>query len=491
MAQHSNAAATASTYSVAGSVRRNLQAAGFLIERRPGFGSKREMLVARLAHSPRPPHGRASLATSPAAQSGRRETGTGRERHAILIGAGLAGCSTAHSLARRGWRITLIEQSDGIASGASGNPQGILQPRLAANQGAQSRFYLHALLFAFRQFKAMQSRRDIGWHGDGILRLAAEQRPGLQKLFDDPGRYYDERVVEAVASTAASHLAGVALNGSALWLPLAGWLRPQALCRAYLAEIPATSLQRHFGLAVTDIRRSDECWQVVANDKILATAPVLILCNGYQASHFAATRFLPLLPIRGQLSMAAASAASLALQRPVVGDKTICPAVAGCHSIGATFAAKVTDCRPLARDDQENLAGIGAMFADPTWFPGPVQQARASLRCNAGDYFPVVGAVPDYCGFISANRGLYRNAGAEARPHAAQLPGLFVNTAHGSHGLTSCPLAAELLASLVEEDYLPIAAGLLAKLSPGRFILRDLKRQRINPKQLLSDQKMR
>lgn len=37
------------TYTVAGFVRRGLQAAGFEIERRPGFGRKREMLAGRIA----------------------------------------------------------------------------------------------------------------------------------------------------------------------------------------------------------------------------------------------------------------------------------------------------------------------------------------------------------------------------------------------------------------------------------------------------------
>jgi tRNA U34 5-methylaminomethyl-2-thiouridine-forming methyltransferase MnmC len=35
---------TFATYAAAGFVRRNLQSAGFSVERRPGFGSKREML---------------------------------------------------------------------------------------------------------------------------------------------------------------------------------------------------------------------------------------------------------------------------------------------------------------------------------------------------------------------------------------------------------------------------------------------------------------
>lgn len=35
---------TFGTYAAAGFVRRNLQAAGFMVERRPGFAGKREML---------------------------------------------------------------------------------------------------------------------------------------------------------------------------------------------------------------------------------------------------------------------------------------------------------------------------------------------------------------------------------------------------------------------------------------------------------------
>ena len=42
--------ATLATWSVAGSVRRALAAAGFTLERRPGFANKRQMLVGRYAH---------------------------------------------------------------------------------------------------------------------------------------------------------------------------------------------------------------------------------------------------------------------------------------------------------------------------------------------------------------------------------------------------------------------------------------------------------
>lgn len=48
VACHTTAGGTAATYTAAGHVRRALQAAGFEVERRPGFGRKRHMTTARL-----------------------------------------------------------------------------------------------------------------------------------------------------------------------------------------------------------------------------------------------------------------------------------------------------------------------------------------------------------------------------------------------------------------------------------------------------------
>ena len=49
VARHTRPGGTAATYSAAGHVRRALEAAGFTVERRPGFGRKRHMTAARLA----------------------------------------------------------------------------------------------------------------------------------------------------------------------------------------------------------------------------------------------------------------------------------------------------------------------------------------------------------------------------------------------------------------------------------------------------------
>ena len=48
VARHTARGGTAATYSAAGAVRRGLEAGGFVVERRPGYGRKRHMTVARL-----------------------------------------------------------------------------------------------------------------------------------------------------------------------------------------------------------------------------------------------------------------------------------------------------------------------------------------------------------------------------------------------------------------------------------------------------------
>lgn len=48
VAAHTCPDGTFATYTAAGWVRRNLQAAGFVVEKRPGYGTKREMMCGRL-----------------------------------------------------------------------------------------------------------------------------------------------------------------------------------------------------------------------------------------------------------------------------------------------------------------------------------------------------------------------------------------------------------------------------------------------------------
>jgi len=470
---------TVSTYSVAGQLRRNLQDVGFRLDRAPGFGSKRDMLLARKELPANVPETGTPVLTEHSTSWHRTNSREPSRNEAVVIGAGLAGCSTAYNLARKGWQVTLVDSAADIATGASGNRQGVLQPRLSAERSTQSRFYLHALLYAHRQFNQLQRIRDLGWHSGGIIRIPENDRPGLRKLLLNPEDYYNHNVLTALTAQQASEEAGLTLSADALYLPHGGWLRPAELCRTYLECITPANLQLINHEEVTELRRINNQWQIISGDRVIIEAPVAVLSNSYLVKSLSQTSFLPVVPVRGQLTQASCNANSCNLSKVVITGKYICPADNGSHSIGASYQSKTTDTRISAEEDRDNLQGIQGAFASPEQLKLTADGSRSSVRCNALDYFPIVGAVPDYHDFIKVFAPLQRNADATIDQTGNYHPGLYVNSAHGSYGLASCPLSAEYLASLISGQCLPLPAAMAASLSPTRFIIRALKKQQV------------
>jgi tRNA 5-methylaminomethyl-2-thiouridine biosynthesis bifunctional protein len=219
---------------------------------------------------------------------------------------------------------------------------------------------------------------------------------------------------------------------------------------------------------------------------VLSESKVVVIANSYQARNLAQTATLPLDPVAGQISRLTATPQSGRLKSVVVAEKYICPATDGMHSLGASYAPQPVNLTSSAVADQENLRGVNAALAQLPL--SGICGARVSVRCSASDYFPIAGAVPDLDECIRVFGPLSRDASARIDAEPTCLPGLFVNVAHGSYGLTSCPLTAELIASQANGESPPLPAALVESLSPARFILRDLKRQR-DPDRLNRDQR--
>lgn len=141
--------ARAATFTVAGQVRRGLAAAGFEIEKRPGFGRKRERLEARLPGE----------APEPSA------------RRVAVIGAGIAGAAAARAVRALGGEAIVIEAAH-PGAGGSGNPAALVTPRLDAGLGAPAEFFARAFARATRLYaeipEAIVAR--------GVLQLAAGER---------------------------------------------------------------------------------------------------------------------------------------------------------------------------------------------------------------------------------------------------------------------------------------------------------------------------
>ncbi|HRX74052.1 MAG TPA: tRNA (5-methylaminomethyl-2-thiouridine)(34)-methyltransferase MnmD, partial [Hyphomonas sp.] len=121
IAERSVPGTRAATFTVAGAVRRGLAEAGFEVEKAPGHGRKRQRLEARISTPPAPkPDTTGAVRPLP------------RAHRVAILGAGIAGASVAHALRELGAAPTVFDPAPGPASGGSGNPMGLVMPRLDA-----------------------------------------------------------------------------------------------------------------------------------------------------------------------------------------------------------------------------------------------------------------------------------------------------------------------------------------------------------------------
>lgn len=99
-------------------------------------------------------------------------------------------------------------------------------------------------------------------------------------------------------------------------------------------------------------------------------------------------------------------------------------------------------------------------------------EARCGVRCATRDHLPMIGNVPDYEQTLNTYATL-----AENRENAVTAPihkDLFMLGGLGSRGLCTAPLAAEVLASQMSDEPLPLDATTLAGLNPNRLWVRKL-----------------
>ena len=261
--------ARAATWSVAASVREGLTTCGFVVERVPGPPPKRSVLRATLA-----PHWSPKRRSMPDAPVQAAAPG-----HCVVVGAGLAGASVAYSLAQRGWQVTVLDQADEPATGASGLPAGVVAPHVSPDDRPVSRLTrAGARATLARATALLQDGVDFAAtgvlerHAPGERRLPADWLVALANApatptaqatapesWPDTDPRTQQRAQAASVPLDEHHLA--------LWHAHAGWIRPAALVRAMLGA-PGISWKGR--AKVTGLRAVAPRWQVLGES---ASAP--------------------------------------------------------------------------------------------------------------------------------------------------------------------------------------------------------------------------
>jgi tRNA 5-methylaminomethyl-2-thiouridine biosynthesis bifunctional protein len=477
---------TAATWSAARAVRDALAQAGFRIERVPGFAAKRDMV--RAVYEPRftPPPQAGGIWPEPAVS----------HRHAIVLGAGLAGCSAALALCREGWRVTLIDRHGGPAQEASGNPGGLFHGVLHGEDGVHARAHRAAALATWRQARAWIANGRLLGQTDGLLRLDGKTTPdAAQSLLSKLGMPPEH--VQWLDQPEAQARSGLPVASGGWLFHQAGWLHPAGFARLMLEE--AQALQSDNGQALLQClwhqqidalaqSEDDGSWQVLTRGQIVARAPTLVLCNAMQAAALPgtlpanqATAPLPLSATRGQITectLNTSDARQVMPELPVAGAGYVLPLPERTLLCGATTFHHDSDPTVREADHRHNLnqaARLGALPALPDDQPlSEGLRGRTAWRAVTPDRLPVVGALPLSLERLQSDKPRRIDQVRLIPRQRNERGGLYALTGLGSRGITWCCLASELLAHWVTGSPCPVEADLRDALDPARFLVRHV-----------------
>lgn len=529
----SHASSTFSTFTAAGIVRRGLQQVGFTVKKIAGFGNKREMLCGTFdptqeisSHSgdgsirqpfsrkkpPQPPW------YIPPAQQLPRPVGLSTEKSCtdasltkapsaktsvVVIGGGIAGCATARAMAERGFSVTLIEQHNQLANEASGNPQAILYPKLSHQPSTLIDFGLSALLHSARFFHRINCEHNPpkGTHDLACGVMVLPTTTTEQQQFAVIAQHYPNSFIQLLNNQQQQSISGIATASEvALLFPQLGWLNPAAMCQQLVSHPHITLVQGHVDALVCEHENTAEQtaqWHLLdTSGNNIVTAPYVVVCCGYSSSRFTQTQHLPLKKIRGQITSVPATPQTTPLKTVICGKGYMAPAshmVLGIsdtggnpeelrHTLGATYDIGDKDTTVRAESHQRNFqqwqdtdTRIGEMLGASTMTN---LTGRVSFRCTTPDYLPIAGQAPVADSLICTYQALRKNALSDIPQMADYWPGLFINTGHGSKGMSFAPYCAEYIASSIARELPPLSLAFRQAIHPGRFIIRDLKRNR-------------
>lgn len=365
LAQHSAKGATLATFTAAGFVRRGLIAAGFAMQKRKGFGTKRDMLVGALSGKWQPQH----YAVGDVA----------------IAGAGLAGATCARLLAELGYRVHLYD-AKGVAAGASGNLAGVLYTTPSPAGTAQNLFYQHSYLHSLYRLRTLgfPLNAEQGALNGVVYELAnPRQRDKILAALNSP--YWPQSLLQQS-------------NHTQVHLPQSGFISPKAWCEHLIAHSNITLHLKN--ICPTTFKTTT--W-ALPHGKVNQ----LVVCNSFAANDFHPPAF-PLRAQRGQVSYVKATATSKQWQQAWCHRGYLTPSIKGLHCMGATFDRGHSHPESSPKDDIRNQEELQAHLPEHWQALGgnamEVAHSRVEFRCQLPDYLPLVGRVSQHLS-ISVGHG--------------------------------------------------------------------------------------
>jgi len=417
-------------------------------------------------------------------------------KKAIIIGGGIAGAQIAWHLCQNGWQVTLIERHKKLASEASGNPAGIISPKMTAVQSVGEDFYTQSFLYTLSQLEKLQQQgHQIMMDNCGVLQLAHNARE-IKRWYALKKRQFPSQFIQLLDEHETQQIAGIKLHKDQVYkscyFPSGGWIQPASFVKALSSHSNCNIITETTALK---LRKKNKLWHIYNKEnQSIEQAEVAIVANGKDLFQFKQTAFLAGLPIAGQTTMALSSAYSRqlntvighqgyltpALPASVVSQATPESATKQKHIFGATYERNQS--KPMLSDasNQENINCLKHYLPEFANSLSDFSSAHVAVRMTTPDRFPYAGAVPDLNFYKENYSDLHQGKQWKQYPPAQYQTGLFVLGGLGSRGLITSGFCAKALCNLLENQLeSDQTMQTLINTHPARFIIKRLKQNQL------------
>lgn len=374
----------------------------------------------------------------------------------VVIGGGAVGCGVAYALAKAGHTdVLLLERADELATVTTSQGAGLCgQVRSSADR---TRLAMHSA----ETFADLQREAEVKpeWHAVGSLRVALSERAA--KVFEALHATAQQAGLETefvAPATAAARWPAIDLRSarSILWCPTDGYMRPQAVVRAYEHQCRERGVRFATSTAVEAIELRSGGVEAVRTNRGTVHCRYAINAAGALAYHVAKLVGLefPIVPVRHEyfVSVALPGLApdlpcfripDLSLYGRADGEALL---LGGWEGVSLDTDPREYELRgapPAIEPDWPVLDDFEQRFAP--FFPA----ARGSKKSRVGRGWPTF--TPD---------------GHFILGESSQVPGFVMAGGCNAHGISGSPGIGKLL---VESLFSNAPSDYVRSLSPDRF----------------------